>query len=345
MVKTFEMLGIEDDGLRVTMTSFQLKGDTGKWWKYVRERIRVTWEAFVNAFQDKLLPSTAREKLRDRFLKLKQLSLSVAECEAVVTSLSRFALELVVTEERRCVEFEKRLQTRLLFKVVWSMIRDYRRLGEAATHLETVVQGVLILILVTFLGAESDVVRVELPRVVCEYPDVILEDLTGLPSHREVEFSIDLVPGTTLIFTAPYRFVPAELSEFEDSTLGIFMEDYDFELHYHSGKANGVADTLSKKSINSVMSIVIREWEMLGVIGEFDLHFGESVESATLFIVVAQPTLASQVIKAQKDDLEKMVRTRGDELEEATSSRLDRMEQMMQDIAEAIRQQQQWQQQ
>mgnify|MGYP003702817737 CR=1 FL=1 len=71
------------------------------------------------------------------------------------------------------------------------------------------------------------------------------------------------------------------------------MEDYDFELHYHSGKANVVADALSRKSISSIACIAIREWEMLGTIGEFDLHLGESVESAALFSVVPQPTLVS----------------------------------------------------
>lgn len=34
-----------------------------------------------------------------------------------------------------------------------------------------------------------------------------------LPPHREVEFSIDLLPGTAPISMAPYRFAPAELSE------------------------------------------------------------------------------------------------------------------------------------
>lgn len=51
-----------------------------------------------------------------------------------------------------------------------------------------------------------------------------------------------------------------------------FMEDYDFELHYHSGKANVVADALGRKSFSSVASIAIWEWEMLGAIGEFNLH-------------------------------------------------------------------------
>jgi len=34
-----------------------------------------------------------------------------------------------------------------------------------------------------------------------------------LPPSREVEFSIDLVPGTSLVSMAPYRIAPAEFVE------------------------------------------------------------------------------------------------------------------------------------
>lgn len=61
MTKTFEMLGIEDGGLRVTLVSFQLKGDAGQWWKFVRGCIGGNWEAFVDAFQEKFLPPIVRE--------------------------------------------------------------------------------------------------------------------------------------------------------------------------------------------------------------------------------------------------------------------------------------------
>ena len=39
-----------------------------------------------------------------------------------------------------------------------------------------------------------------------------------------------------------------------------FLEDYDFTLHYHPGKANVVADAHSRKSRGALASIASREW-------------------------------------------------------------------------------------
>jgi hypothetical protein len=52
----------------------------------------------------------------------------------------------------------------------------------------------------------------ELP-VVCEFPDVFPEDVSELPPEREVEFTIDLIPGTSPVSMAPYRMSASELSE------------------------------------------------------------------------------------------------------------------------------------
>ena len=39
-----------------------------------------------------------------------------------------------------------------------------------------------------------------------------------------------------------------------------FLEDYDFTLHYHPGKANVVADAHSQKSRGALASIASWEW-------------------------------------------------------------------------------------
>ncbi|WVZ52630.1 hypothetical protein U9M48_003672 [Paspalum notatum var. saurae] len=49
--------------------------------------------------------------------------------------------------------------------------------------------------------------------VVCDFPDVFLEKLPGLPPDRDVEFSIELIPGTAPISKRPYRMAPNELKE------------------------------------------------------------------------------------------------------------------------------------
>ena len=49
--------------------------------------------------------------------------------------------------------------------------------------------------------------------VVREFPDVFPDDNVGLPPEREVEFTIDLIPGTEPISIPPYRMAPAELRE------------------------------------------------------------------------------------------------------------------------------------
>jgi hypothetical protein len=49
--------------------------------------------------------------------------------------------------------------------------------------------------------------------VVCEFSDMFLDDLPGLPPDREVEFIIELKPGTAPISRRAYRMPPNELAE------------------------------------------------------------------------------------------------------------------------------------
>ena len=49
--------------------------------------------------------------------------------------------------------------------------------------------------------------------VVCEFSDVFLDELPGLPPDRDVEFKIELLPAIAPISWRLYRMTPNELAE------------------------------------------------------------------------------------------------------------------------------------
>ncbi|KAA3447270.1 DNA/RNA polymerases superfamily protein [Gossypium australe] len=63
------------------------------------------------------------------------------------------------------------------------------------------------------MNAKETGIRIESVPILCEYPDIFLEELPGLPPVREIEFGIELAPATAPISIAPYRMAPTELKE------------------------------------------------------------------------------------------------------------------------------------
>nr|GFC43502.1 putative reverse transcriptase domain-containing protein [Tanacetum cinerariifolium] len=49
--------------------------------------------------------------------------------------------------------------------------------------------------------------------IVCDFPKVFPDDLSGLPHVREIEFHIDLIPGALLVVKSPYRLAPSKMIE------------------------------------------------------------------------------------------------------------------------------------
>ena len=60
------------------------------------------------------------------------------------------------------------------------------------------------------IGADKNV------PVVCEFPDIFLEELLGLPLEREIEFCIDVVRGANSTSVPPYRMTPTKLKEINE---------------------------------------------------------------------------------------------------------------------------------
>ena len=100
-----------------------------------------------------------------------------------------------------------------------------------------------------------------------------------------------------------YLFSQKELNMIQHRWME-FLKDYDFSLQYHPGKANVVADALSRKPQTVIASLMIREWQALETIAKFDIqpltleggpHFG---------CLVVQPTIISHILEAQQKDEE-----------------------------------------
>jgi hypothetical protein len=52
--------------------------------------------------------------------------------------------------------------------------------------------------------------------VVNEFPDVFPKELPGMPPDRDIEFVIELKPGTVPIYKTPYRMATPELAELKE---------------------------------------------------------------------------------------------------------------------------------
>ena len=80
-----------------------------------------------------------------------------------------------------------------------------------------------------------------------------------------------------------------------------FVKDYDFELSYHPGKANVVADALSRRSYAASLCAV-REWRLLEGVTNAVIRVPRDTERAAVTSLSVLPKLYRQIIEAQRSD-------------------------------------------
>ncbi|BBN69753.1 hypothetical protein Prudu_1155S000100, partial [Prunus dulcis] len=121
---------------RVRLAAFLLKGNAYHWWKAVRRGYAnpavLTWEEFQRVFFDQFYPHSYKNEKKSEFLHLRQGSMSVLEYEHKFNELSRFAPELVTTEEDRCTRFEEGLWLDIQAVVTANTYPTMRALAQAA---------------------------------------------------------------------------------------------------------------------------------------------------------------------------------------------------------------------
>ncbi|XP_073137422.1 uncharacterized protein [Henckelia pumila] len=82
--------------------------------------------------------------------------------------------------------------------------------------------GYLIYVVDTTKGSHG----IENVLVVSEFPDIFPDEIPGFPPVREVEFGIDLLPGTSPISRAPYRQAPSEMRELKQELQDLLDKGY-----------------------------------------------------------------------------------------------------------------------
>ncbi|GJX72601.1 hypothetical protein Tco_0309772 [Tanacetum coccineum] len=90
--------------------------------------------------------------------------------------------------------------------------RDQDQQGYWCLSLNVIRLGPIFLLKECFLASIKDTSldgpRLKSHPVVQNFPDVFPDELPGLPLEREVDFTIDLIPGAQPISKAPYRMAP-----------------------------------------------------------------------------------------------------------------------------------------
>jgi hypothetical protein len=95
-----------------------------------------------------------------------------------------------------------------------------------------------------------------------------------------------------------YIFTQSELNMRQRRWLEL-IKDYELEIHYHLGKANVVADALSRKSQVNMLAAHPMSYELAKEFNRLSLGFLNNTQGVTIEL---EPTLEQDIRKGQNDD-------------------------------------------
>jgi len=160
--------------------------------------------------------------------------------------------------------------------------------------------GIQIFSLMAFLSIENQAV-IEKLQVVCEFPEVFPDEIPDVPPEREVEFSIDLIPGMKPISMAHYRMSASELDELKKQ-----LEDFlDKKFVRPSVSSWGASMLLVKKKDGSMrLCIDYRQLNKVTIKNRYPLPRIDDLMGARVFSKI-DLTSGYHHIKMKDEDIQK----------------------------------------
>ncbi|KAL5556871.1 hypothetical protein UlMin_039107 [Ulmus minor] len=262
----------------VFCASYMLKKEARYWWGSVEARrdIRaMTWEDFKAEFNRKFYNPIAMQEQQTEFLTLKQGKMTVTEVVRKFEQLAR--LWVPPTTVADCVERAYRAEHRLM------QVREERAKAFEARKKSTGPIGTRPTQAQGSRSAKPDGTttpqgKIEMPEPTARVyaytkrdaetggTDVVTAAFMDLMNRIFREYLDKFVILKRRLTSAPILIVPSEDEEFtiycDASKMGLgarrwleLVKDYDCEILYHPGKANRVADALSRRTPAALMSI------------------------------------------------------------------------------------------
>ena len=136
-------MGITSDATRIRLATFKLESESQVWWdwaKVARDLEKMTWEEFHELFMGKYFPATARHAKAQKFLELRQGTMTVLEYVAKFTELTRFADDYVATDMAKVRRFENGLKFSIRDKIVRLCLQDMNSMVGAVLTLEREIE-------------------------------------------------------------------------------------------------------------------------------------------------------------------------------------------------------------
>ena len=127
-----------DDELKLRVATRLIDKSTATWWNNLKLQTHtpITWNLFVQEFNDQFYTRFHKNQKRKEFFRLRQFGKTIFEYESELKELAEFVLELANFEEYLCSKFEEGLSLEIQAKMSVSGNQSYKEVVQLALRAE-----------------------------------------------------------------------------------------------------------------------------------------------------------------------------------------------------------------